>query len=230
MPEFLFVNPGNKSRAGHKISASGRAFVIRKARAANPWSTKSSKLKDGGAGASDEGDRGPIEVLNQTTAEGPTLPNTTYYPPSRVLKKQRKQVGSAAVAANKTRRGRVGAAGGAVEPVVCEEGQASDPTMNGTRPQREVTGKSRVPANNQQGLELSLQQTQCAICERALGACACRSGANLVSTARHLSGRLDPFGSLAVSMNERDTTLLAYCKFFFFFFFFFLFVLFPKME
>lgn len=213
MPEFLFVNPGNKSRVGHKISASGRAFVIRKARAAQPWSTKSLKLKERGAGESDEGDHGAIELINQTTAEGPTPPNTN--PPSHVLKKRRKQVSSAAVAASKTRRGG-GGNRGAVEPVAREEEQVSDP--NATRPQREVAGKSRVPANQQ--LRENLQQTQCPLCEHALGACACRSGANLVSTARHLSGRLDPFGSLAVSMNERDATLLAYCKF----------LLAPKME
>ena len=39
--EFLFVNPDNKTRGGHKISTKARAFVIRNARAAQPWSTKS---------------------------------------------------------------------------------------------------------------------------------------------------------------------------------------------
>ncbi|KAK3332883.1 hypothetical protein B0T19DRAFT_483046 [Cercophora scortea] len=42
--EFLFVNPSNRSKGGHKISATGRAFVIQKARTSNPWSTKSKKL------------------------------------------------------------------------------------------------------------------------------------------------------------------------------------------
>ncbi|KAM7220418.1 hypothetical protein V8F06_004197 [Rhypophila decipiens] len=39
--QFLFVNSGNPSKGEHKISTTGRAFVIRKARAAHGWSTKS---------------------------------------------------------------------------------------------------------------------------------------------------------------------------------------------
>ncbi|KAM7208302.1 hypothetical protein V8F20_001280 [Naviculisporaceae sp. PSN 640] len=41
--QFLFLNTGDPSKGEHKISATGRAFVIRKARAAHSWSTKSKK-------------------------------------------------------------------------------------------------------------------------------------------------------------------------------------------
>lgn len=43
MPErqFLFVNSENPLKGEHKISTTGRAFVIRKARAEHGWSTKS---------------------------------------------------------------------------------------------------------------------------------------------------------------------------------------------
>ncbi|KAK5658075.1 hypothetical protein OQA88_2631 [Cercophora sp. LCS_1] len=51
--EFLFVNAGNRTREGHKISTTGRAFVIRKARAAQPWSTKSQNSKTTRAKRSD---------------------------------------------------------------------------------------------------------------------------------------------------------------------------------
>ena len=43
---FLFVNPGEKSSSSHKASSRARAFVMRKARADQAWSTRSSKLVD----------------------------------------------------------------------------------------------------------------------------------------------------------------------------------------
>lgn len=49
--KFLFVNTGNPSKGEHKISTTGRAFVIRKARATHGWSTKSkTKRRENGKG------------------------------------------------------------------------------------------------------------------------------------------------------------------------------------
>lgn len=59
MPEqqqqFLFVNTGTPSKGDHKISTTGRAFVIRKARATHGWSTKSKTKRRGNRIASGSG-------------------------------------------------------------------------------------------------------------------------------------------------------------------------------
>lgn len=43
---FLFVNAGDTSSPSHKASSSARAFVMRKARADQVWSTRSTKSVD----------------------------------------------------------------------------------------------------------------------------------------------------------------------------------------
>jgi len=63
--EFLFVNTGNPSKGEHKISTTGRAFVIRKARASHGWSTKS-KTKRCGSGIA-TGSRSTSRAASSTT-------------------------------------------------------------------------------------------------------------------------------------------------------------------
>jgi len=68
--EFLFVNPGNKTRGGHKISTSARAFVIRKARAAQPWSTKSVNARGASDALSGDQESHPIVCTRRSASSG----------------------------------------------------------------------------------------------------------------------------------------------------------------
>ncbi|KAK4224018.1 hypothetical protein QBC38DRAFT_424312 [Podospora fimiseda] len=182
MPEFLFVNPGNKSQSGHKISTSARAFVIRKARATQPWSTKRLKPRAeenlNGEGRADPRLINSTEGVETATVERPAPlpgPPPKSSKPSGVVKNRK----AAAPKNSINKRGGNSLSAEAIPP------------------------QKETPA------------TQCPQCGHAAingaAACICQSaGATMVSTARQLSGRLDPFGSLAVEMNERDTTLLAY--------------------
>ncbi|KAK4159960.1 hypothetical protein QBC43DRAFT_326172 [Cladorrhinum sp. PSN259] len=203
MPEFLFVNPGNKSQGGHNISTSGRAFVIRKARALRQWSTKSlkSRKKQKGDASLEEVEEVPrlideegVETVNKTAVDRPAPPKSR----SAGVVKKRKH-GTAAGNADLIKRG-VGVEGeklvSELLPLRLHEKIASDLQLG-------TAVKASLPVNRQ-------TQRPCFQCGNAQGVCVCHSGATMLTTARQLSGRLDPFGSLAVQMSERDTTLLAY--------------------
>lgn len=155
MPEFLFVNADNKTCEGHKISTTGRAFVIRKARAAHPWSTKSH---------SNKAKRGELAEYHDAT------PSST----------RTKNPGS------KTHRSESARAG--VGPVVMGEGAVVS--------QRAIR---QSPSRN---------AAKCQCCNLPLSACV--SASNLTSHS-YLGGRLDPFGSVAVTLSSQDLNLITYC-------------------
>ncbi|KAK3381075.1 hypothetical protein B0H63DRAFT_196116 [Podospora didyma] len=68
--EFVFVNSGSTSTGGHKISTTGRAFVIRKARAAQPWSTMRKKNPKGPSTMTKDAEVRPPSANSNERASG----------------------------------------------------------------------------------------------------------------------------------------------------------------
>lgn len=207
--EFLFVNSGNKSSAGHKISTTGRAFVIRKARAAQPWSTKS---KAGRKRAPFGSDDSPNATASSNSSgsdspDGAPATNTLFdgkhsagiaeEVPVAVAPQRIQDDGNP-----KPKRGKGGVSKRQRPTAGVKPGQ-SKPASSNSR----FGGKFQEHhANN------IFDHVECVHCGYAVGLCICQAGATLVSQAQTLSGRLDPFGTVSVRMGQRDTDLLAYCK------------------
>ncbi|KAK0744378.1 hypothetical protein B0T21DRAFT_407487 [Apiosordaria backusii] len=195
--EFLFVNPGNKSHAGHKISTSGRAFVIRKARAAQPWSTKSktSRRTDHSQDLTStdiSGSPGIDTDTNRSSSDNHSASNPDKEPvPAAFRVGSGRNVKPKGQAGGVSKRRRTIAGAKATEQL--------RPTLSKTSSSGEATRATVVS-----------DLVECARCGYSIDSCICQSGAAMASHARTLSGRLDPFGTVSVRMNERDTNLLAY--------------------
>ncbi|KAK4666236.1 hypothetical protein QC763_405670 [Podospora pseudopauciseta] len=205
--EFLFVNSGNKSSAGHKISTTGRAFVIRKARAAQPWSTKSkagrkrapfgsddspNATASSNSGGSDSPDGDPA---TNTLFDGKHSAGITEEVPVAVAPQRIQDDGNP-----KPKRGKGGVSKRQRPTAGVKPGQSKPTSSNGR-----FAGKFQEHhANN------ISDHVECVHCGYAVGLCICQAGATLVSQAQTLSGRLDPFGTVSVRMGQRDTDLLAY--------------------
>ncbi|KAK4643721.1 hypothetical protein QC761_405670 [Podospora bellae-mahoneyi] len=181
--EFLFVNSGNKSSAGHKISTTGRAFVIRKARAAQPWSTKS-KAGRKRAPFGFDGSQNATASSNSSGSDSP----------------------DGAPANNTLSDGKHSARIAEDVPVAVAPQRIQD--EGNPKPKR---GKGDLVGNSRTTMPITFPiMYSVFIADTPLAYASVKLGATLVSQAQTLSGRLDPFGTVSVRMGQRDTDLLAY--------------------
>ncbi|KAK1828063.1 hypothetical protein QBC39DRAFT_162517 [Podospora conica] len=181
--EFLFVNPGNKTRGGHKISTKARAFVIRNARAAQPWSTKSAahgpvrRRQESQAVGDSRFDEQPQDGQAETSSVLARKPARVSTRPNRIARGRATRSGSSAAVAV------------AVAPCLTAQQTGGPAAAALSRP---LQCNSRSPRTGHSTIWID------------------SSAAVDLWTQSHIFGRFNAFSSLAVPVSGPDATLLEY--------------------